>query len=1313
MNQFLKRSFAVIMVAVMILCALPAVTITSSAASYTYNWGSRGTVADETDFARSTAEEWYADNGASYGELSALSGSASTSSVPSSALFTSLRSLMRGAVTNTTSYDGTRDLFKYTDCENNGDVISSFYSGKEIGPDWDSGATWNREHVWPNSKGNANGSGENDIFMLRPTSVSENSSRGNTAYGESGSYYHPNSESDGQYDLRGDVARIILFVYVRWQDTSSSSAVLFGSSGVMESKEVLLKWMEEDPVDTWELGRNDSCQSITGTRNVFVDYPELAFTLFNEDVPTGYTSPSGGASSAYTVTATSNNTSYGTVSVSGSTITATPKTGYYASGYTVTSGTATVTQDGNTFKVSASSDCTIRINFAAKTTHTVTYMAAGSTYSSSTAYSEDVITIDSYTGTVPEGFTFKGWVTGTVEDTTEKPATVYSAGDSYTVTANATFYALFTYTEGGSGATEYVLTDIVDISSADSVVVTMTYTDGTVYALYNANGTSKAPTATIVTVADNKLSEEPDATLLWNIGGDASGYIFYPEGTTDTWLYCISDNNGVRVGTNSANTFTIDASSGYLKHTGTNRYVGVYRTNPDWRCYTNTTGNTANQTLGFYVKGEGGVTYYTTNPVKCEHSNTSNIDAVAATCTETGYTAGVYCNDCATYVSGHEVVDALEHSYNAGVVTNDPTCTVAGVKTFTCSRCGDTYTEAVAATGHSYSGVVTAPTVTEQGYTTYTCSVCGDSYVSDYVEALGETYIVSFSVPAGVEVVAQMECGKNGIALPSAGVPTGDYEYTFVGWLEEELEDTTDKPTVYKADETYTATAATTLYAVYSYAVEDGNGTSNEYALYSGTLTEGDYVIVYNTSAMVAADTDSSGRMDYTTVTVSNDSIQNPDATIVWHIAPEGEYWTIYNAENAVYAAGTGAKNKSTVISSVTDYGKWTATGDGSYEFENLGNTNKGVNALLRCNGTYGFACYSTLTGGALSLYKATAGASIYYTTLNAAECGHTNTNTETVDATCTEAGSVTVTCADCGEVISTEEIAALGHCYGDWITVTPPTYQANGSKTKTCSACGDVVTEDIAKLANPVTQYNVSLKENIGVNFVMNLAETDVVTVNGVEVTAVDGVVSIDLAAAQMCDEITITVNGLPLEKTYSVKGYADAILADSSQSEYHNLVKAMLVYGAASQNYFGYNTDNLASADVSTAVVPETTTDIALSDNIDGLDFYGASLSYRNKIAVRFYFTADLSNYTVAVDGYTYTTGQNYVEIAGILPQELGNQITVTVTDAAGNVISVSYGPMNYIVRMNVKGSDTAKALVQALYGYYLAAEAYTAAV
>ena len=70
--------------------------------------------------------------------------------------------------------------------------------------------------------------------------------------------------------------------------------------------------------------------------------------------------------------------------------------------------------------------------------------------------------------------------------------------------------------------------------------------------------------------------------------------------TTDVWLYSTNSNNGTRVGTNDNKTWTLDAESGYLKHVGTGRYLGVYVDKPDWRAYTNTTGNTAGQTLKFW-----------------------------------------------------------------------------------------------------------------------------------------------------------------------------------------------------------------------------------------------------------------------------------------------------------------------------------------------------------------------------------------------------------------------------------------------------------------------------------------------------------------------------------------------------------------------------------------------------------------------------------------------------------------------------------------------------------------------------------------
>ena len=291
MKNLMKRSVALVLALVLCLSLLPAGLVTVDAASYIANWGTRGTIATSLS---DNAKAFYTGSN-TYDALSALSGGSGTSNAPNSELYKALQNLMVGKQNYETSYDATRDLFKFTDCEN-GDTssISSFYSGKSIGPTWDSGKTWNREHTWPNSKGDASGNGENDIMMLRPTATSENGSRGNKAYGESSGYYNPNSESGGKLDLRGDVSRIMLYVYVRWGNTGR----MWGADGVIESLDVLIKWMTEDPVDTWELGRNDSVQSITGTRNVFVDYPELAFLLFGQSIPNTMATPSGEAAGA-------------------------------------------------------------------------------------------------------------------------------------------------------------------------------------------------------------------------------------------------------------------------------------------------------------------------------------------------------------------------------------------------------------------------------------------------------------------------------------------------------------------------------------------------------------------------------------------------------------------------------------------------------------------------------------------------------------------------------------------------------------------------------------------------------------------------------------------------------------------------------------------------------------------------------------------------------------------------------------------------------------------------------------------------------
>ena len=65
-------------------------------------------------------------------------------------------------------------------------------------------------------------------------------------------------------------------------------------------------------------------------------------------------------------------------------------------------------------------------------------------------------------------------------------------------------------------------------------------------------------------------------------------------------------------------------------------------------------------------------------------------------------------------------------------------------------------------------------------------------------------------------------------------------------------------------------------------------------------------------------------------------------------------------------------------------------------------------------------------------------------------------------------------------------------------------------------------------------------------------------------------------------------------------------------------------------------------------------------------------------------------------------------YIEIPGITPEKLDQQVTLEVTDSQGNCLTVAYSPLNYIVRMNTKGTDSLKGLLKTLYQNHLAAKA-----
>ncbi len=127
------------------------------------------------------------------------------------------------------------------------------------------------------------------------------------------------------------------------------------------------------------------------------------------------------------------------------------------------------------------------------------------------------------------------------------------------------------------------------------------------------------------------------------------------------------------------------------------------------------------------------------------HVNKTDHVEKSATCLEDGYTAGVFCEDCKTWISGHGVISAKGHTEEI-IPAVEPTCTETGLTEGTkCSVCGTIITaqQTIPAKGHTeVIDAAKAPTCTETGLTEGKhCSVCDAVIVAQTeVKALGHTF---------------------------------------------------------------------------------------------------------------------------------------------------------------------------------------------------------------------------------------------------------------------------------------------------------------------------------------------------------------------------------------------------------------------------------------------------------------------------------------------------------------------------------------------------------------------------------------------
>ena len=308
-----------------------------------------------------------------------------------------------------------------------------------------------------------------------------------------------------------------------------------------------------------------------------------------------------------------------------------------------------------------------------------------------------------------------------------------------------------------------------------------------------------------------------------------------------------------------------------------------------------------------------------------------------------------------------------------------------------------------------------------------------------------------------------------------------------------------------------------------------------------------------------------------------------------------------------------------------------------------------------------------------------------------------------------------------------------------------------------TGSAKSFTFTAEYASKSPEVSLYgrSITLKDNIDVNYYMEMSDSvfehdaylefkiggqtyklnasDAAEVNENGKTLYK--FSCPVNAAQMSDTIETRIvidNNTKEEYSYSVKEYATELLSKSNEypEETIKLVKALLNYGTAAQNFFKYNTDKPANAGLSDTDKAVANADFAAykaviktdsaNSQSNGLTYYGSSLICKSEMTVRHYFMlnegCDINNYKFSyVNAYgnevsltpkKASDGVYCVDINGIMARNLNSNYACKVTGKnKACIFELDYGPFSYSQKVINSGNSSTelKNLVNALYWYW----------
>lgn len=390
------------------------------------------------------------------------------------------------------------------------------------------------------------------------------------------------------------------------------------------------------------------------------------------------------------------------------------------------------------------------------------------------------VTVDGYNGiqlpteaAALEGYKFVGW---TDEEIIGEASTAEILTGLYKPVEDATLFALYCRKQANEGSGDYYKVTAMPlvpngnyllVNEEKSIAFKAFEEDSETYDL------TKAENYFTVSISDNTIPESAEADFASIVINPIEGTANYGMTVSETGAYLGTTGSGTGFSTRAREPYetaiTVDASGNAVITNvgGTNAYQLLFNTasNSNKFGFFKAT-NTTCEPIALYCKdGSGYTTCYTTQPViNCVHDDITDVEAVPATCTSTGFTAGVFCNDCQTYISGHEIIEKTAHTPEE-LPAVPATCTETGLTAGSkCSVCGETLVaqETVPMAAHQYKMDESSdPTCAQDGYITWICAVCEDTF-EETIPATGEHTYDANGICS--------ECGDKLISIESAAL---------------------------------------------------------------------------------------------------------------------------------------------------------------------------------------------------------------------------------------------------------------------------------------------------------------------------------------------------------------------------------------------------------------------------------------------------------------------------------------------------------------------------------------------------------------